>query len=44
MTADMIHVLLDIMEIETKDFDPAKSVINNQFDTSRVRIIRRKRI
>ncbi len=38
MTDDMIHVLLDIMKIETKDFDPTKSVINDQFDTSRVRI------
>ena len=38
MTDDMIHVLLDIMEIETKDYDPAKSVINEQFDTSRIRI------
>ncbi len=38
MTDDMIHVLLDIMEIETKDYNPARSVINEQFDTSRIRI------
>ena len=38
MTDDMIHVLLDIMDIETKEFDPTKSVINEQFDATRVRI------
>ena len=38
MTDDMIHVLLDIMGIETKDYDPTKSVINERFDASRVRV------
>lgn len=38
MTDDMIHVLLDIMGIETKEYDPTKSVINEQFDANRVRI------
>ena len=38
MTDDMIHVVLDIMGIETEEYDPAKSVINPKFDASRQRI------
>ena len=38
MTDDMIHVILDIMQIETKDYDASKSIINDKFDMSRQRI------
>ncbi|MBR4195167.1 MAG: phosphoethanolamine transferase [Synergistaceae bacterium] len=38
MTDDMIHTLLDLMGIETAEYDPAKSVINPNFDSSRQRI------
>ena len=38
MTDDMIHTLLDIMSIETPEYDPAKSIINPKFDSSRPRI------
>lgn len=31
MTDDMIHVILDIMQIETEDYAPSKSVINDGF-------------
>lgn len=35
MTDDMIHVLLDLMKIETPEFDPHKSVINNGFEATK---------
>ena len=38
MTDDMIHTLLDIMGIETPGYDPPKSIINPNFDSSRKRI------
>lgn len=38
MTDDMIHTLLDIMSIETPEYDPARSVINPSFDITRPRI------
>ena len=38
MTDDMIHMILDMMNIETKDFDPTKSLINDDYDTARKRI------
>ena len=38
MTDDMIHVILDIMSIETEDYRPELSVINNSFDAGRTRI------
>ena len=38
MTDDMIHTVLDIMGIETPEYDPAKSIINPNFDSSRKRI------
>ncbi len=38
MTDDMIHVILDLLDIETEDYDPRKSVINDAFDETRERI------
>ena len=38
MTDDMIHTVLDIMSIETPEYDPAKSIINASFDVTRKRI------
>ncbi len=38
MTDDMIHTVLDIAGIETPEYDPAKSIINPKFDSSRKRI------
>ena len=38
MTDDMIHTVLDIMGIETPEYDPSKSIINPNFDSSRKRI------
>ncbi len=38
MTDDMIHVLLDIMRIETKDYHPERSVIHPDFNVTRPRI------
>ena len=38
MTDDIIHTVLDIMSIETNDYDPARSVINPKFNASRPRI------
>ena len=38
MTDDMIHTVLDLMGIETDEYDPAKSIINPKFDASRPRI------
>ena len=38
MTDDMIHTLLDIMGIETDEYDPTKSIINPNFDATRPRI------
>lgn len=38
MTDDMIHVILDIMDIATDDYDASKSIINENFDASRRRI------
>ena len=38
MTDDMIHLILDIMRIETSDFDPTKSVINDTYNENRQRI------
>lgn len=40
MTDDMIHTLLDILNIRTPEFDPAKSVINPAFDAGRPRMVR----
>ena len=38
MTDDMLHVLLDIMQIETPDFNPQRSIINPAYDSSRQRL------
>ena len=38
MTDDMIHTVLDIMQIETPEYDPTKSIINASFDVTRPRI------
>jgi heptose-I-phosphate ethanolaminephosphotransferase len=38
MTDDMIHVLLDMMKIETADFDAHKSVINQAYNENRERV------
>jgi heptose-I-phosphate ethanolaminephosphotransferase len=38
MTDDMIHVFLDILQIETPDYDKTKSLINRDFDSTRKRI------
>lgn len=38
MSDDMIHTLLELMDIETPDWRPKKSIINNLFDNSRQRI------
>ena len=38
MTDDMIHTLLDIMGIETDEYEPSRSIINPAFDASRPRI------
>lgn len=37
MTDDMIHTMLDIVDVQTADYDPARSIINRQFDVSRPR-------
>lgn len=42
MTDDMIHTLLDILDIRTPEFNPAKSVINPAFDAERPRMVRGK--
>ena len=40
MTDDMIHTLLDILDIRTSEFNPAKSVINPAFASDRKRMVR----
>ncbi|MSU08081.1 lipid A phosphoethanolamine transferase [Veillonellaceae bacterium WCA-693-APC-5D-A] len=37
MTDDMIHTMLDIVDVQTAGYDPARSIINRQFDVSRPR-------
>ena len=37
MTDDMIHTMLDIVDVQTADYDPARSIINRKFDASRPR-------
>lgn len=37
MTDDMIHLLLDLLSIETPEYDPSKSPINEAFDAARQR-------
>lgn len=37
MTDDMIHMLLDLLDIRTKEYQPQLSVINSRYDASRIR-------
>lgn len=39
MTDDIIHVILDIMSVTTHEYDPARSVINEQYNAERKRCI-----
>lgn len=38
MTDDMIHTVMDIADIKTPEFDPARSIINAKFNAKRQRI------
>lgn len=38
MTDDMIHTVMDIADIKTPEFDPARSIINAKFNANRQRI------
>ena len=38
MTDDMIHTVLDLADIKTAEYNPAKSIVNSAFDASRPRI------
>ena len=38
MTDDMIHLILDMLKIETEDYNPALSLINDNYDKSRERV------
>ncbi len=40
MSDDMIHTLLDLLDIRTPEYNPQKSVINPAFDSTRRRIVR----
>ena len=42
MTDDMIHTVLDIADIHTPDFDPARSIINQEYNTLRPRFFDEK--
>lgn len=42
MTDDMIHTVLDIVDIQTSDYDATRSIINPNFDASRPRIFDNK--
>lgn len=42
MTDDLIHTILDIAEIETEEFDETRSIINENFNSSRKRIFSEK--
>lgn len=39
MTDDMIHLMMDLMQIETADFNPTLSPLNPNYNFSRVRIV-----
>lgn len=39
MTDDMIHTILDIADIKTTEYDPARSIINQDFNAARPRIV-----
>lgn len=40
MTDDMIHTLLDLMQISTPEYNPAKSILSPAFDASRKRLLK----
>ncbi|MGF6905624.1 phosphoethanolamine transferase [Fusobacterium sp. PH5-44] len=42
MTDDLIHTILDISSIKTKEFDAKRSIINKDFDNARKRIFAEK--
>ena len=42
MTDDMINTVLDIVDVQTADYDAARSIINPKFDASRPRIFDNK--
>lgn len=42
MTDDMIHTVLDLTDIKTVEFDPARSIVNDDFNTCRKRIFNEK--
>lgn len=39
MTDDVIHTILDILNINTPDFDKTRSIINPNFNKNRKRIL-----
>lgn len=39
MSDDLIHTVLDIAGIQTPNFDPTRSIINDQFNEKRRRIV-----
>lgn len=39
MSDDLIHTILDIAGIESKEFDPTRSIINDKFNDKRKRIV-----
>jgi len=38
MTDDIIHTILDLTDIKTMEYDPAKSIVNRAFDAERPRM------
>jgi len=42
MTDDMIHTVLDLLDIQTVEFEEKRSIVNNAFDRSRRRIFNGK--
>ncbi len=40
MTDDMIHTILDLMDIRTPEYDPGRSLVHPSFDAGRRRIVR----
>jgi len=42
MTDDMIHTVLDLTDIKTADYEAKRSIVNDQFDSTRKRIFNNK--
>ena len=42
MTDDMIHTILDLMDIRTPEYDPARSLVHPSFDAGRKRMVRHR--